>query len=399
METITDMNVLFKAYKEAMKGSAWKAGPQKFERDFLPEIVKLKHELENGNYKPTRASEFSLNERGHVRHIHGGAMRDRVVEHALCDEVLNPAIEPYLIYNNGASQKGKGVSFTRKQFAKDLHNYYLKYGSNDGWVGLIDYSKYYDNIRHDKVREMMRPLIDDFSYGIFSTILDTFRVDVSYMSDEEYASCIDKKYSSIEYYETIPKEKRTGEKFMAKGLNIGNQISQSIGIFYPTAIDNYITNVKGFTMYHRYMDDMVLIHKDRDYIVETINEIREESKKLGLFINDRKTHIVRMSDTFVFLQRKYFVTPTGKVVVRITPKAVTRERRKLKAYKRILDEGVITYPDIEQAARSWMGENVKFMSKKQISNLKELYYELFGKELAWKQQKSHSQTATRSSWK
>ena len=68
-----------------------------------------------------------------------------------------------------------------------------------------------------------------------------------------------------------------------------------------------------------------------------------------------------MSDTFVFLQRKYFVTPTGKVVVRITPKAVTRERRKLKAYKRILDEGIIEYPDIEQAARSWMGENVKYM--------------------------------------
>ena len=399
METITDLNVLYKAYIAAMRGSAWKAGPQKFERDYLPELVKLKQELESGQYKPSKASEFSLCERGHIRHIHGGAMRDRVVEHALCDEVLNPAIEPYLIYNNGASQKGKGVSFTRQQFARDLHNYYLKYGSNDGWVGLIDYSKYYDNIRHDKVREMTRPIIDEFSFEVFSRILDTFRVDVSYMSDEEYAGCMERKYSSIEYYEKIPKEMRTGEKFMAKSLNIGNQISQSIGIFYPTAIDNYITNVRGFSMYHRYMDDMVLIHRDRDYIIQTINEIREESKKLGLFINDRKTHIVRMSDTFVFLQRKYFVTDTGKVVIRITPKAITRERRKLKAYKRILDKGIITYPEIEQAAKSWMGENVKHMSKRQVSNIKELYQELFGKELRWKQQKSHSQTARRSSQK
>ena len=399
METITDLNVLYKAYISAMRGSAWKAGPQKFERDYLPELVKLKQELESGRYKPSKASEFSLCERGHIRHIHGGAMRDRVVEHALCDEVLNPAIEPYLIYNNGASQKGKGVSFTRQQFARDLHNYYLKYGSNDGWVGLIDYSKYYDNIRHDKVREMMRPIIDEFSFEVFSRILDTFRVDVSYMSDEEYAGCMERKYSSIEYYEKIPKEMRTGEKFMAKSLNIGNQISQSIGIFYPTAIDNYITNVRGFSMYHRYMDDMVLIHRDRDYIIQTINEIREESKKLGLFINDRKTHIVRMSDTFVFLQRKYFVTDTGKVVIRITPKAITRERRKLKAYKRILDKGIVTYPEIEQAAKSWMGENVKHMSKRQVSNIKELYQELFGKELRWKQQKSLSQTARRSSQK
>lgn len=397
MKTITDLNVLYKAYIAAMRGSAWKAGPQKFERDYLPELVKLKQELERGEYKPSKASEFSLNERGHIRHIHGGAMRDRVVEHALCDEILNPAIEPYLIYNNGASQKGKGVSFTRQQFARDLHNYCLKYGSNDGWVGLIDYSKYYDNIRHDKVREMMRPIIDEFSFEVFSRILDTFRVDVSYMSDEEYAGCMERKYSSIGYYEKIPKEMRTGEKFMAKSLNIGNQISQSIGIFYPTAIDNYITNVRGFSMYHRYMDDMVLIHRDKEYIRQTIDEIREESKKLGLFINDRKTHIVRMPDTFVFLQRKYFVTDTGKVVIRITPAAITRERRRLKAYKRILDRNIITYPEIEQAVKSWMGENVNHMSKRQISNIKELYQELFEKELRWKQQKSHSQTARKSS--
>ena len=390
---ITDMNVLYDAFRAAMKGSSWKYGPQKFEKYYLPEIVKLKRELESGKYKPSPTSEFTINERGHIRRIHGGAMRDRVVEHALCDTVINPAITPYLIYNNGASRKGKGVSFTRQALVRDLHNYFLKHGNNDGWVGLIDFSKFYDNIRHDKVREMFRPLMDDFHFEIFETILDTFKVDVSYMTDEEYAVCMDHKYNSVEYYETIPKELRTGEKFMPKSLNIGNQISQSIGIFYPTPIDNFITNVKGFSMYHRYMDDMVLIHPDRDYIRETIDEVRQEAKKLGLFINDRKTHITKMSETFTFLQRKYFVTDTGKVVIRITPKAVTRERRKLKAYKRILDRGVIDYQTVENAAKSWMGANVTHMSKLQIKNIKTLYKELFGKELVWKtQQRSSLQT-------
>ena len=62
-------------------------------------------------------------------------------------------------------------------------------------------------------------------------------------------------------------------------------------------------------------------------------------------------------------------------------------------------KGITTYPEIEQAAKSWMGENVKHMSKRQVSNIKELYQKLFGKELRWKQQKSHSQTARRSSQK
>ncbi len=381
------MNVLYDAFEKAMKGSAWKAGPQKFEKHYLQELAKLKREITERTYTPSKGSEFTLNERGHIRHIHGGIMRDRVIEHALCDAVLNPALEPYLMYYNGASQKGKGVSFTRKHFAKDLHNYYLEHGNNNGWVGIVDFSKFYDNIRHDKVKEMIKPLIDEESFWVFSKILDSFGVDVSYMSDEEYATCLERKYNSLEYYDNVTEEMKTGEKIMAKSVNIGNQISQSIGIYFPTPIDNYVTVVKGFDKFHRYMDDSALIHESRDYIEETIGEMEEQASRLGIFMNRRKTRIVRMSDVFVFLQRKYFVTDTGKVVTRITPKAITRERRRIKAYKRLCDREVMSYPDVEQAVKSWMGGNVNDMSKEQIKNMKNLYKELFGKELTWKKQR------------
>ena len=130
--------MLYDAFRASMKGSAWKEEPQKFEIDFLSEIVKLKHELVAREYQTMPGSEFTLSERGKVRHIHGGRMRDRVVRHALCDTVLDEALQPYLIYNNSASQKGKGVSFARKMFEKDLHNYWLKHRTNDGYVGFVD---------------------------------------------------------------------------------------------------------------------------------------------------------------------------------------------------------------------------------------------------------------------
>ncbi len=81
---------------------------------------------------------------------------------------------------------------------------------------------------------------------------------------------------------------------------------------------------------------------------------------------------------------KYRLTDTGKVVKRINPKSVTRERRKLKAYKRMLGKGAIPYEDIEQAYKSWMGDFTKLMSKRQIKNMKQLYRDLFGKEPRWK---------------
>ena len=384
METVTDLNNLYDAFRASMKGSAWKEEPQRFEIDFLSELVKLKHELESRTYKVSQGSEFVLNERGKIRYVHGRCMRDRVVRHVLCDRILTPALDKYLIYNNGASQVGKGLSFAREMFERDLHNYYLKHGTNEGYVGFVDLSKFYDNIPHEGVKKSICPKIDSFSAWLLGEILDSFRVDVSYMSDEEYASCMDTIFNSVKYHETITPDMRTGEKFMAKSVEIGDQISQNIGIYYPTPIDNYAKIVRGCKWYGRYMDDIYIIDNDLTHLRSVIEGIKEAAGKLGLFVNDRKTRIVKMSHTFKYLQVRYFMTDTGKVVRRINPKNLTRQRRRLKAYKCLLAKGEITENAIEQAYKSWMGAYTKYMSKKQISNMKTLYKQLFGKEPRWK---------------
>lgn len=376
------MNVLYDAFRASLKGSAWKREPELFEHNWMEEIAKLIKELNEKTYVTLPGSEFTLNERGKIRHIHGGRMRDRVVRHALCDYILAPYLKPYLIYNNGASQKGKGLSFTRKLFEKDLHNYYLKHGNNDGYIGLVDLSKFYDNIRHDYVKEMIYPRIPVENHWLIDEVLRSMEVDVSYMSDEEYATCITDKFDSLAYYEK--NHEQSGKKYMKKSCNIGDQASQDIGVFFPYRIDNYVKIVRGIKYYGRYMDDMYFIVESKEKAESIIEGIKDQAEKIGLFVNERKTRIVKMSDTFKFLQIKYFVTDTGKVVKRINPEAVTRERRKLKAYKRILDRGEVPYEDIEQAYKSWMGAFTDIMSKKQIKNMKTLYKELFGKEPRWK---------------
>lgn len=384
---ITDLNVLYEAFLASMKGSAWKEEPQKFEMDFLSEIVKLKQELETREYRTMPGSEFTLNERGKIRYIHGGRMRDRVVRHALCDAALYEALKPYLIHNNSASQRGKGVSFARKMFERDLHNYWLEYRTNQGYVGFVDFSKFYDNIRHDRAKEMVSARVDEFCGWLFGQIVDTFQIDVSYMNDEEYADCINQRFDSVKYHESIPEEWRTGQKFMAKSADIGDQVSQDIGIFYPAQIDNYAKIVRGAKMYGRYMDDIYIIGETREYITSVIRGITEQAGGLGIFINERKTRIVELSRTFKYLQIRYRLADSGRVIKRIHPKAVTRERRKLKAYKRLCEKGGIEYAAVEQAYKSWMGANVPVMSKKQVKNMKQLYKELFGKEPRWKKQK------------
>ena len=139
------------------------------------------------------------------------------------------------------------------------------------------------------------------------------------------------------------------------------------------------------------MDDIYIICQDREELKSIIAGISEQAAALGMFINEKKTHIARLSDTYKFLQIKYSLTNTGKVVTRINPTSVTRERRRMKAYKSLMDKGRMTYEDIEQAAKSWMGDYARLMSRKQIEHMKAHYRALFGKELSWKPG-SHSRT-------
>ena len=383
---LTDLNLLYDSFLVSMKGSAWKAEPQRFEIDFLSEIVQLKHELEDRTYKTMPTKEFTLNERGKIRHIHGAKIRDRVVRHALCDGVLAGALKPYLIYNNGASQKGKGIKFAREQFEKDLHNFYLKYGDNKGFVGFMDLSKFYDNVQHDRIRQAVFPKISENAQWLLDEVLHSFEIDVSYMTDDEYARCMETKFDSVKYYAEITADKKTGEKFMAKSVEIGDQVSQDIGVFFPTPIDNYAKIVRGQKWYGRYMDDMYIICRDRNELRDILAGAAEVAKCLGLFVNEKKTHIQPLDGQYKFLQIKYSLSETGKVIRRINPKAVTRERRRFKKYRHLMDCGKIPYEDIEQACKSWMGNYAQLMSKKQTKNMKALYKALFGKELSWKQQ-------------
>ena len=381
---IADIDILYDAFRASMKGSSWKREPQKFEHDWQHELSCLKNELETRTYHTLPGSEFKLNERGKIRHIHGGRMRDRVVRHALCDNVLGPYLKPYLIHNNGASQKGKGLSFAREQFEKDLHNAYLKYGSNDFYIGFVDLSKFYDNIQHDKIKEMLYPKIPQENWWLMDEILSTMEVDVSYMPDEQYKNCLNEKFDSVEYYETIPDTAKTGEKWMKKSVNIGDQVSQDIGVFFPHRIDNYAKIVRGLKFYGRYMDDIYFVCRAREEALSVIDGITQSAESIGLFVNEKKTHVARASETFKYLQIKYWVSDAGKVVKRINPVSVTRERRKLKAYKRLLDKEEIPYEDIEQAYKSWMGAYARLMSRQQARNMKHLYKYLFGKEPRWK---------------
>ena len=381
-EILSDANNLYRAYKASVKGSKWKETMQKFMMNFLRYIFSIQEDLLNRTLENGPVEEFSLSERGRVRPISSIRIRDRIVRHALCDEILLPEVKKHIIYDNGASIKGRGISHQRERFEVHLRRYYKQYG-NEGWILFGDFSKFYDNIIHEIAKRELLKLFDDdeFIDWLLTLIFDGFKIDVSYMTDEEYANCMTETFNKLDYRE-IPKEQLTGEKWMEKSVNIGDQLSQVIGIYYPYRIDNYVKYVRSQKFYGRYMDDWYIMNLSKEELVDLLEHIRVIAKELGIHINEKKTRIVKISSTYKFLQVKYTLTKDGKIVKRINPDRVTTMRRKLKKLAIKVANGEIPYENIENMFRGWMGSFYKLLSRQQRKNLITLYEDLFDKTLS-----------------
>lgn len=366
---ISNANVLMNSFYEAKKNCSWKNSVQQYEANLLKNIRHTQIELRNNTYKQQNFYNFFLNERGKERYVRSICFYDRVVQRALCDFV-NPIVEPYLIYDNGASVKNKGIDFARKRIEKHLHQYYRKYGSI-GYALVIDFSKFYDNILHKPLIEMYKGIIDDERIiNLIAHLVDSFSVDVSNSNIQE-----NELFDSLKYAKNnLSNEKK---RFINKSLGIGSQISQISGIYYPTKMDNYCKIVKQMKYYGRYMDDTYIISNNKEELQSLLIDIQKICDELGIFINPKKTQIFRIDKGFTFLKIKYRLTETGHVVRIPVKKGFVREKRKLRKFKKLLDNGEMNYLDIQEQYKSWRGNIAKYDCHRALLNTDKLFNELF----------------------
>lgn len=395
MIKLYDANYIYTAADKSMRSSKFKYGTQNFRMHQLTETSALQKELTSGTYEPQEGVKFPIKERGHDRFITSDKMRDKAVTHLICDEYVDPSISKYLIYDNSASQKGKGIGHYRKRFDVHLKRYIKEYGT-DGWILFMDYSGFYPNLHHDicidTLEKFIRRKFGDTEetaavMAVIRKLFKKFEKDVSRFTDEEIEQMYRTKISPTMNMDVDPKL-MTGEKYLRKGVDIGNQLSQNVGILVPYLVDNYVTIVRGCRYYGRYTDDSRIIHQSKEFLMDVFKGIQEIAEQCGLIINKKKTKIVKLSRFFRHLQIGYYTTETGKIYKRISPKTLKRERDRLKAHKRQMDIGKIPYSTVEDCFKSWIGTQWKYMSRRQISNMGETYKSLFGRLPKWK--KKHS---------
>jgi hypothetical protein len=136
---------------------------------------------------------------------------------------------------------------------------------------------------------------------------------------------------------------------------MGNQSSQWFALYYLDRLDRVIKEKYQIKYYTRYMDDLVLLHEDKERLRSCLDEIAEvAANELKLEFNE-KTQIFPVSEGVDYLGWRFYLTETGKVIRRLRTSNKRRFKRRLHAFSERYRNGEMSLEDIWRSVASYKG--------------------------------------------
>ncbi len=352
------------ALVKCRKGVSWKGSVQIYTQNAITEISCVRGLLAMGTLPPlTSIKRIVLYERGKKRIIVPITIKDRMVQRVLCDHALVPVLRDTLIYDNGASLKDKGVEFTRGRMMHHIKEAIKEYGC-DFYVLTFDFKSFFDSIPHKTCLDVLNENFNDkYIKGLTMAIIKSYQK------------------SAIKHIKSASvrrEQEKLLEKNLTKGICLGSQISQIMALAVPGKLDHYIKDRRGVKHYIRYMDDGVVFSDNKQFLHELYQEMRVVCDQLGLVFNEKKTRIVKITKGFTFMKVRYRVTPSGKIIRTLAKSGTIRMRRKLKKFRRLVDNRAMTLDDVYNSIQSWVAHSRVAMSYRTVRRMMKLYNDLFG---------------------
>ena len=314
----------------------WKNSVTSYEANALRNTYKLRQEILNGKYQLQKYLCFIVYE-PKKREITATRLRDRQLQRSLCEYLLYDDMTRGFIYDNAACQIGKGINFALDRMECFLHRAFIEYEGNNFWYLKCDIHHYFASTPHWVAKQAIAKRIKDPNVlALCYQIVDSF--------------------SSTGY-----------------GIGLGSQISQLIQLAVLDPLDHYIKEVLGIRYYIRYMDDFILIHNDKEYLRYCKEQIQNYLAGIELQLN-HKTTLQPIKNGLVFLQWRYKVTDTGKVLMLMAPDKPKRYRTKLAKLNELVECGTITREHLDKCVECWIN-NAERGDTEEVVSMMEYYYD------------------------
>lgn len=278
-EKLYSIENLLSAFAKARKGKSKKNYVVNFESNLEKNIAMLQRDLRLNKYNPSRLRKFIIRD-PKTRTIHSSIFRDRIVHHAIIN-VIKPFYENIFIYDSFASRKNKGSHLAVKRF----ESFVRKASSNGqkiknpfnnnsirGYVLKADIKHYFATIDHEVLLNILKRKINDSELiKLIETILNSF--DTNYQR---------------------------------KGLPLGNYTSQFFANVYLNHLDYFVKHRLKAKYYIRYVDDFIILHKDKSVLCDYKDKIEKYLKFLKLELHPEKSEIHALRNGITFLGYRIF---------------------------------------------------------------------------------------------
>ena len=306
---LTFINLL-QAHKRASINKTNRIEILKFNVDLETNLHSILKELTTETYKLGKYKEFIIFE-PKERIIKCLPYRDRIVHQWYIHEFIKPYIIPRLINTTCACIDGRGTHYAVKLTQKYMRIMKRKY--NNYYILKLDIKKYFYNI--DK----------NILYNIMN----------EYISDKKLLN-LTKKFI-YDNNENI-------------GIPIGNYTSQYFANIYLDKLDIYIKEILKVKYYIRYMDDFVILTKEKDECIHLKKKISEFlNEYLHLELNSKSRYYPnKMGINFC----GYRIYETH-ILVRTRSKK--KMRKNIKEWNKLYIDNKIDINKINHSFNSWLG--------------------------------------------
>lgn len=250
IEQLVTLENLYLAFYKAQRGKAGKTEDVEYGKNLQKNLANLQQQLLTGDVEIGSYRYFTIYD-PKQRLICAAPFSQRVLHHALIN-VCHPLFERRQIFDSYASRQDKGT-YAALERAKKFTGHY-------NWFLKLDVRKYFDSLDHSVLKSQLRRLFKNRCLlEIFDRIIDSYWVT------------------------------------KGKGVPIGNLTSQYFANHYLSQLDHFVKESLKIRAYVRSMDDMVLWHDDKEFLLDSGLKLREYSAdKLKLTIKpfclNRKSH-------------------------------------------------------------------------------------------------------------
>lgn len=278
---------LFAAYYDARKNKRNTINALAFELKYESKLYKLFEDIEERKYEIAPSICF-INFDPVQREIFAADFRDRVVHH-LVFNYINIIFDKTFINDSYSCRKNRGTHYGIKRIRRFISQCSENY-TKDCYIMKLDIEGYFMRMDRDILYDKVIKVLKENSSNLLCEYeLIKYLIQKIIFNDPTTNCKIKGKKSD---WEGLPESKSLFCAEANKGLPIGNLTSQLFGNIYLNDFDHFVKNDLKIKYYGRYVDDFVLIHPDKSYLLECREKIRKHLKsKLTLTLHPKKFYL------------------------------------------------------------------------------------------------------------